>query len=280
MSNADQEEFWSTVAGHKWVDQQDQMDRLLQPVLDLVMDNANLAPGARVLDVGSGTGASVAAAVARVGPAGHVTGLDISDTMLDLARTRLEGHPNTTCLKADAQTHAFTPQSFDALISRFGVMFFADTTAAFANMAASLTPGATLTMAAWGPAPQNPYFMLAAAAATDVFGPMEKVDRTLPGPFAFENSDRIIPMLEASGLRDVRCEAIDLHLTPVGDLKDVTHMLCEIGPAERALRHFEASAADRVRVTDALAARMAPFESAAGVRIPALINLYRARTAS
>mmetsp|Transcript_23292 Transcript_23292/g.40286 ORF Transcript_23292/g.40286 Transcript_23292/m.40286 type:complete len:281 (-) Transcript_23292:2263-3105(-) len=279
MTNADQETFWSTDAGHKWVAQQDQMDTLLQPVLDLVIGTAQLAPGDRVLDIGSGTGASVAGALAHVGAQGHVTGLDISDTMLDLARARLADHDNAHHLKADAQTHIFAPHSFDALISRFGVMFFADTTAAFANIARALVPGAPLTFAAWGAAKHNPYFMQAAAAATEVFGPMEKVDRTLPGPFAFEQSDRIIPMLEAAGLTRITCDETHLDLTPPGTARDVAQLLCQIGPAERALRLFEASDADRARLLGGLTERMEDFARGTSIEIPALINLYQARTA-
>jgi SAM-dependent methyltransferase len=279
MSNIDQEEFWTKDAGEKWGTFQGQMDALLQPVLDLVLDQAAVSPGMRVLDVGCGTGESVAQAARRVGPEGHVTGVDISDTMLGFARTRLRDHPNTAVIKADAQAFAFAPDSFDAVISRFGVMFFDDTTAAFANIASSLTPGAPLICAAWGAAPQNPFFMEPAAAATATFGPMEKVDRTLPGPFAFEDSGRVVPMLAAAGLVDITCEAHRLHLLPPGDVQEVAELLCQIGPANAALRHFAASAQDHARLMEALVARLQKFDGSAGMKIPALINLYRARTA-
>lgn len=277
MSNADQEEFWSTSAGEAWVSQQLQMDALMQPVLDLVMDRAALRPGNRVLDVGCGTGASVLQAAEAVGPDGHVTGLDISPTMLALAQSRLGEHPNTALLQADAQTHGFEPGAFDALISRFGVMFFEDTTAAFANMAKALRPGAPLTMAAWGPAPQNPFFMKPAAIATEILGPMEKTDRTLPGPFAFEDRDRIIPMLQTAGLADVSAEPVNLHLTPTGTPHEMAEVLCQIGPAERALRHFEPPEAQRDRVAAALADWLSSHETENGLEIPALIYVYQAK---
>lgn len=279
MTNADQEEFWTTDAGEKWVALQAQMDALLQPVNDLVFAHAQLSQGARVLDVGCGTGASVAQAAQIVGPEGHVTGLDISDTMLALARARLRDHPNAHCLKADAQTHAFDAHSFDTMISRFGVMFFEDSTQAFANMARALTPAATLTFAAWGPAPQNPYFMDAAAVATQILGCMEKTDRTLPGPFAFEDSARVIPMLAAAGLKDITCQPHEVGLTAQGDAREVAHLLTQIGPADRALRHFNPSAEDRARLLDALEAKMRQYEGPDGIVIPALINLYQARIA-
>ncbi|WP_299141063.1 methyltransferase domain-containing protein [uncultured Tateyamaria sp.] len=277
MTNDDQEIFWSQSAGPAWVFLQSQMDCLMQPVLDLVLEAAVLRPGDRVLDVGCGTGASVLEASVRVGDGGHVTGLDIADTMLDLARARLADHPNTSLIKADAQNHAFEPGAYDALISRFGVMFFDDTVAAFGNMARGLAPGAALTLATWGPAPDNPWFMEPASAARDVLGPMPKVDRTLPGPFAFEDPARIMPMLEQAGLVDVQCATHALALTPRGSVKDAADLCCRIGPADSALQYYEASDAERAMVSDAIALRFAQFDSADGLRIPASIHIYEAR---
>jgi len=277
MSNADQEEFWSTVAGQSWVTLQLEMDAMLQPVLDLVLQRAALPVGARVLDVGCGTGASVLQAADHVGSEGHVTGLDISQTMLDLARSRLSDYSNTNCLKADAQIHAFDAQGYDTLISRFGVMFFDDTTAAFSNMARALAPGAPLTFAAWGPAPQNPYFMQPAMISSQILGPMDKMDRTLPGPFAFEDDQRIIPMLRAAGLQDVSVDPVSLHLTPPGTAQKTAELMCMIGPAERTLSHYEATDTDRARLVTALADWLTTCETDRGIEIPALINLYQAK---
>lgn len=278
MTNTDQQEFWSKSAGPAWVALQEAMDTLMQPVLDLVMAEAQIASGMRVLDIGCGTGASVAQAAEVVGPAGHVTGLDIADTMLDLARTRLHDHLNTSLMLADAQTTPFAPGSFDALISRFGVMFFEDSASAFANMAAALVPGSALTFAAWGPARHNPFFMEPARAAAQILGEMPKVDRTLPGPFAFEDTGRVLKILETAGLVEIRARTVDLRLTPAGDLRALADLCCTIGPADSALRYHEGTDADRAALSDGIALRFAPFETADGVRIPAAINLFQART--
>ncbi|MEO9573686.1 MAG: class I SAM-dependent methyltransferase [Tateyamaria sp.] len=280
MNNTDQEEFWSKSAGPAWVTLQSELDCLMQPVLDLVLTHARLQAGQRVLDIGCGTGASVAQAADIVGDTGHVTGLDIADTMLDLAKTRLTGHANTSLMLSDAQTEPFEPGSFDALISRFGVMFFEDSSAAFANMSAALVPGSALTFAAWGPAPRNPFFMEPARAATELLGEMPKVDRTQPGPFAFEDTDRVTSILETAGLVSIEVSTVDLHLTPVGDLRDVGDLCCSIGPADSALRYHEGTSENRKALSDAIALRFAPFETHDGVRIPAVINLFQARTAA
>ncbi|WP_415920650.1 class I SAM-dependent methyltransferase [Tateyamaria sp. SN6-1] len=279
MTNADQQEFWTSAAGPRWVALQAEMDALLGPVLDAVMTRAALIAGARVLDVGCGTGDSVARIADAVGATGHVTGADISQTMLQQARDQLGHLPQVTLTLADVQSHQFeTP--FDAILSRFGVMFFDDTVAAFANLWATLAPGGHVVMAAWGPAPDNPWFMEPASAARAVLGPMPKVDRTLPGPFAFEDADRVVAMMQAAGMAAPAVETLYMDLTPTGTVEEAAALCCDIGPADSALKYFDASDQDRAAVRDAIAARFAPFDGPEGLRIPACIHLFEARKPS
>lgn len=277
MTNDDQKEFWKSSAGPTWVALQAQMDALMQPVLDLLLEASDLRSGQRVLDIGCGTGASTGQAAACVGPAGHVTGIDISETMLALASARLADQPNIRFLNADAQNHAFEPGGAEALISRFGVMFFEDTVAAFGNMAGALVPGARLTMAAWGPAPENPFFMEPAAAASELLGPMPKVDRTQPGPFAFEDTGAITEKMRAAGLVDITARNVHLALTPEGDLRAVGDLCCQIGPADSALQYHAGQSQERKALSEAIALRFSRYDSPNGVHIPASINLFQAR---
>lgn len=274
MSNADQAEFWAGQVS--WVTYQRQMDLTLAPVLDMLLERADLQAGESVLDLGCGTGDSVLAAAQRVGPGGRVTGLDISPTLLDLARQRVKGHMGARIdlIAADAQIHPFANQS-DVMISRFGVMFFADTAAAFRNIATGLTPGARLVVATWGPAPQNPWFMEAAAAARAHLGDPPKSDRTLPGPFAFEDPARILPQLRQAGLDHVAVEEVPVELA-AGALEDAATVSSHLGPANSVLRHFEGTEQDRAIVRENIAASFAKYQTKNGLRIPALINLYTA----
>ena len=81
--NQEQQDFWSSQAGEKWVQHQRDMDALLAPVLQLVLDHADLKAGETVMDIGCGAGTSTAKAAKLVGENGHCTGVDIADTLLD-----------------------------------------------------------------------------------------------------------------------------------------------------------------------------------------------------
>ncbi|MEM8578924.1 MAG: methyltransferase domain-containing protein [Pseudomonadota bacterium] len=273
--NADQADFWAGATS--WVDHQAAMDGVLAPVLDALLARADLQPGWDVLDIGCGTGASTLAAAQAVGPAGSVTGLDISPALLGLARDRTEGLPNVTLIEGDAQTHPFAPASADAVISRFGVMFFADTTAAFANIARALRPGATMSLAAWGPAPQNPWFMLPAKVARARLGTPPKVDRTLPGPFAFEDANRTHSMLTDAGL-DVSIDTVELTLDGGPSPAEAAALCTRIGPAASILRQFEGTEDDRQAIAAGIASEMAQWHQG-HVHIPACIHLITAHAA-
>ena len=110
----------------------------------------------RVLDVGCGTGVSTRRA-ALAATSGRVLGVDVSAPLIEHARllTAREGLANAEFAVADAQVHSFPDASFDVLISRFGVMFFADPRAAFANLARALQPGGRLAVLVWQRAVDN-----------------------------------------------------------------------------------------------------------------------------
>lgn len=273
--NADQAEFWASAAGQSWVENQAAMDGVLQPVLDAVLARAALAPGQDVIDIGCGTGASSLQAAGIVGAAGRVTGFDISPVLLGHARRRAVGLDNVTFIEGDAQVHAFEAASADALISRFGVMFFSGTTAAFANMARALRPGAAMTVAAWGPAPQNPWFMVPAKVARARLGDPPKVDRTLPGPFAFEDAARTRALLEAAGL-EVQIDTQELALDGGPDPVAAAELCSRIGPANSIMRHFEGTEEDRRAIRDGIAAELVGWATDR-VRIPASIHIITAR---
>ena len=276
MSNADQAEFWSGAAGRSWVAQQSAMDALLAPVLEAVLDAAAIQTGEHVLDIGCGTGASTFSIAQRVGSEGSVLGADISPTLLTLARTRLTASPQAKVREADA-AEADLGGPFDVCVSRFGVMFFQDTPAAFRNIARSVRPGGRFALAAWASAGQNPYFMQAAAAARSVFSDLPKVDRSLPGPFAFEDPYRVRRDFTTAGLREIEIQTLSMDLTPHGTLSEFVDLCMQIGPAASAADKMDATDAQRAALETALAEQMQDYVTADGLRVPALIHIITAR---
>jgi ubiquinone/menaquinone biosynthesis C-methylase UbiE len=131
--NAEQITYWNEQTGPKWVANQERLDRMIGPFGQAAMVALEIVGGERVIDVGCGCGDTTLMLARQVGPRGAVLGVDVSSVMLAHARSRAAGVGNARFVAADAQTHTLDP-GHDALFSRFGIMFFADPTAAFTNL--------------------------------------------------------------------------------------------------------------------------------------------------
>lgn len=280
IANVEQAGFW-TERAKAWVEKQPFFDALLAPALDLVLDRASLTPGARVIDIGCGTGASLLAAAARVGPAGHVTGVDVSQPMIDLARRRVgeAGLAHVDCVLGDAQVHAFAPGSADHVISRFGVMFFEDPIAAFANIATVLKPGGRLTFVTWAGMADNPWFRDPASAAKSVVGAPPPPDPRAPGPMAFSETGYIEDILSASGFDAIDITTVSPDLTPPGSLEEVVRFAANEGPVNRILEEMGGSEADREVIYQRLLEVMAPYQTGSKVLVPSRLHVVSARAA-
>src|ERR1700757_1418499 len=132
--NQDQHARWNGADGEFWVRHQDILDRVLAPINDPLLTFAAPEPGSSVLDVGCGCGALTLEVAHRVGPSGHVTGIDISEPMLGRAKERLRGFRNASLRLGDAASLPLDAAGAALIVSRFGVMFFGDPIAAFSNL--------------------------------------------------------------------------------------------------------------------------------------------------
>jgi SAM-dependent methyltransferase len=210
MTNEAQISHWAGEGGEQWVADRERYDRMLAPYGRRVIAALDPRADARVLDVGCGNGALTRAVAATV-PSGTVTGVDISTPMLACARRRAAeaGLDNVTFLEADAQVHAFEPGSFDAVVSRFGVMFFDDPAAAFANIGAAVRPGGQLVFVCWRELLANEWMTVPVSAALQhVPMPALPTDGA-PGPFAFADPDKVRAVVAAGGFDDVALEEVD-----------------------------------------------------------------------
>ena len=231
--------------------------------------------GLRLLDIGCGAGETSLELARAVAPGGEVLGADISGTLLAVARRRAETVPGVSFVEADAQTHPFEPDRFDAVFSRFGVMFFADPTAAFANIATKLVDGGRLTFVCWRPLAENAWMRVPLEAALPLLPPLPPSDPLAPGPFAFANPDRVHAILSGSGWHSVNIEKYDAEIGS-GDLAATVDMTFRVGPLGMALRDNP----DRVApVAEAVRKALAPYDGPDGVKLPAAVWIVQAMRA-
>lgn len=234
-ANAAQVAYWNAAAGPTWAEQQAPLDRQLAPLGRRALAELDLGPGRRVLDVGCGAGETTLELAAR---GAEATGVDISSPLLDVARRRAAGVAHVRFLEADAQTYPFEPESFDAVFSRFGVMFFGDPDAAFANLHRALAPGGRLAFVCWRPMSDGNELMglpmRAVLARTGIAAPPPP-EPGAPGPFGFADPDRVRGILGRAGFRDV---AIVPHDEAVGsgDLETTLALALKVGPLGALLR--------------------------------------------
>lgn len=277
-ANADQRDFWNGRPGLNWVANQDGLDSIHAGAARLLLEECAPEPGERILDVGCGAGATTRALAAAVGPAGQVTGLDISAPLLDRAREQVkDGAGNVAFLLADAATHDFPEAGFDAVTSRFGMMFFDDPAAALRNIAGALRSGGRMVFVTWAGPEANPWFTVTTRAAAARLGEGTATPPDAPGPMAFRDIDRVVGILEAAGLTDCSGAFHEGALHHPGGLEAATELATRVGPAMRLMREREAGEADRQAIIAAIRSEFAPFATADGIRVPAGFNLFRAR---
>jgi SAM-dependent methyltransferase len=276
--NREQREYWATEGPRQYQEYGETNEALLAPFGQAMLDAAQLQPGERVLDVGCGYGTSTLEAAEGVAPSGRVVGIDISAAMLEPARQRVAaaGVDNVALLQADAQVHPFEPASFDVVISRFGVMFFDDPEAAFANLARALRPGGRLVFAC----PQDPlrseWVRIAFGAAVGALGRAPDLGPAgAPGPFALANGDRLARLLTAAGFRDVALEGVT---RPVRVGHEIDQTVRFVMPLPQSQQLFTGAPKDVLgAAVEALRGAFTPYAGSNGVVMDSTAWLVSAR---
>jgi SAM-dependent methyltransferase len=260
---------WKGAGGERWVALQGLLDHVLQPFEDVLVSGVSPETG-RVLDVGCGTGSTTVAAARRTS---GCSGIDISEPMIAAARRRAERDALAVdFIVGDAQRYTFANASFDAVISRFGVMFFDDAVEAFANLHRCVTIGGALRLVVWRSADDNPFMTTAERAAAPLLPglPVRRPDE--PGQFGFADRDRVRGILEASGWAEVVIEPLDAPCTfPEDALKRYIGELGLVGRTLEQTPHL------RPRVVEAIRPAFAPYVNGAEVRFVGACWLVEAR---
>ncbi|MBB5685540.1 class I SAM-dependent methyltransferase [Sphingobium boeckii] len=273
QANQAQSALWNTRAGAAWVAQQALLDRLFLPFEHMLTQIAQDSGASQILDIGCGAGATTLAVAQSLAASGHCTGVDISLPLIEAARRRAQArHIAAAFLADDAQTHPFQPQGFDGVISRFGVMFFDDPEAAFANLRRAVCPGASLTFIAWRGRDENP-FMTAAERAADRWLPqLDVMDATAPGQFAFADAARVRGILSGAWL-DIDIQPLDVPCA----LSEADLHTYALGMGRVGVRLPDLADPLRATVSDAILQAYARYMSAGMAHFTAACWLVRAR---
>lgn len=276
--NAAQIAYWNDKAALNWLTLQTRIDAAFAPLTARALDAAAVGAGERVIDIGCGCGATTLELARRVGPAGEVRGFDVSAPMAARARERIAeaGLAQAQVEIADAAVHPFVPDHADLLFSRFGVMFFVDPVAAFANLRRAMRPGGRMLCAAWRPLVENPWFVLPLEAARSLLPPMAPPEPDAPGPYAFGNPERVHAIMAAAGWREVTLtrQDIAIRLAPPGQLAEATEFVMRLGALARALVDVEAAV--QARVAKAVAEVLASHDGTEGIHLTGSIWLIGA----
>jgi ubiquinone/menaquinone biosynthesis C-methylase UbiE len=277
QANSEQQQFWDRRAP-AWERRADSLDSIADSYGRPVMEALGLDSGQRVVDIGCGPGSTAIELARRIGNRGEVVGVDISAGMVAAAgrRAAAAGLTNVRFLVADAQTDLLG-QDFDAAFSRFGVMFFGDPVAAFANIGRSLKKGGRLACAVWGPLADNPWMFVPTLAAVQVLNAeLTLPEPGRPGPFSLDLADRIHEVLSAAGFVDTAVERIEgyRHITSETAGDNVTTLLA-VGPLGEA---YEA-AAERTRelAAEAVVSALEPYHQNDGWDLPGVALKVTAR---
>jgi SAM-dependent methyltransferase len=277
--NDEQRRYWNSDAGQAWARRQERLDRQIAPHGERALAAAEPRAGERVLDVGCGCGATTLALARRVEASGFATGLDLSGPMLERARQRAAeaGLDNVAFREEDAQT-ARLDEPADLVFSRFGVMFFADPVAAFANLAAALRPGGRLAFVCWQGVMKNPWVTVPMAAVAAHLPLPAPPPPGTPGPFAFGDAERVRDILERAGFAGIEIEGAEIPMSPgSGDLEDAVDLYLEIGPVAALLREHPDGAALAPKVADAIRSALAPLASGDELVLGSAAWIVRAR---
>jgi SAM-dependent methyltransferase len=269
-ANQAQHDTWNGDSGHRWAADADRRDAVLAPVADALLAAARIEPGESILDLGCGCGATTITAATQTGPGGTVQGIDLSEPMLGVARQRANdaGLTNVSFAAADAQTQPFPGATHDAVISRFGTMFFDDPVAAFTNIRRGVRPAGRLVIATWQPLGLNDWLTVPGAALLR-YGTLPETSPDGPGMFAQADPDLVRATLACAGWTAIDSRAVTVTLRLGDDPASAAGYLADGGVGRAVLETVPAPA--RGAALQAVVDALVPHTTRDGVCLDAAV---------
>ncbi len=262
--NSEQIAEWNGALGERWVAMRQEIDRFVVPFGDAALKAAAPQPGERVIDVGCGCGDTSIEIARMVGAAGAVLGIDVSQPMLAVARSRgaLANGAPLDFRDGDA-SEAALPANTDLLFSRFGVMFFSQPSPAFSHMRKSLRAGGRCVFACWRTPRDNPWAMTPLSAARAAMGVTPApADPNAPGPFAFADEVRLRAILSDAGFGAIDVQRFDAAISIGATPRSAAENAVQIGPVSRLVR--EVGAEHLPTILDAVERALVPLAAPDG----------------
>lgn len=190
---------WAAARGDLWRDQLSGMEGMMAAVDDPLISALALDAPHRIADIGCG-GGGTSLTILRRAPAGSVVhGFDVSPALIAAASTRTQA---IQFKLANVETAAPPAQLYSRLVSRFGIMFFDNPSAAFANLARWLAPHGRFAFATWGSTTENPILTSVRRVAAEIID-VPRPDLEAPNPFRYAEADKLLALLEQAGFRQL-----------------------------------------------------------------------------
>ncbi len=235
IANGEQFEFWNEGIGRKWVEEDDSMNERLSILTKELFLRSNITRNDKILDIGCGGGQTSFEASELVGKNGYVVGADISKILLDLAISKYSNTKNLEFKYCDVQNYEFKENSFNKVISRFGVMFFENPIEAFRNIYNSIQEGGSLNFVCWSDVMENEFF----TDPTNIIikhlnKDFPEISRT-PGPLAFSEKDYINEILISSNFKNVRIDKVHSSISTKDSAEKDGELLLKLGLGGRLL---------------------------------------------
>lgn len=278
-SNDGQIKFWNKGPGKNWARYQKGLDACFANINNRLVKLCAIEQNRHVLDVGCGTGATSIALSEKSNNLCQITGLDVSESLLNYAANRINklGLDNIQFLQTDAQTWNFSKSSYDLIASRFGVMFFTHPQQAFENLYSSLKPGGSINFTAWSTVDNNPWFSIPRDAAVAQLGKGKSIDAKAPGPNAFADTDYVNSILAQAGLTEIDIQVEEIPIKTTLGIDTMTELACNLGPAVRLMKEKNGNENDAKTIRESVAKAFLDFSHAEYITIPASIVVVRAK---
>jgi SAM-dependent methyltransferase len=263
LLNAAQIELWNGRGGEIWTRLQARLDALFEPLTAALLSAAAIKPGESLVEIGCGCGDLTLFAAQALGAAGRIVAVDISTRMLERAqdreRERRAGLASMAPIRwhvSDAMQHPFEPHA-DLLISRFGVMFFADPVEAFRNIKQALKPGGRLAILCWAALSENAWIHVPLNAVESLIDPIPPTPPGAPGPFSFAEPARVLNLLDEAGFTNATAQPVESEVVlgrasgcddaVQSAVDDALVLALESGPVAALLRHADEATHLKVR---------------------------------